>query len=50
MHLQPIFEDCEFFGSNISENIFSKGLCLPSGPSLNKKNRKRIANSIHKLL
>lgn len=35
MHLQPVFAACEFFGHNekepsVSEDIFSRGVCLPS--------------------
>jgi dTDP-4-amino-4,6-dideoxygalactose transaminase len=50
MHLQPIFKNYIYFGDKVAENIFNKGLCLPSGSDLTKKNRIRIANSIHKLL
>tara|TARA_B110000116_G_scaffold266615_1_gene277633 strand:+ start:668 stop:1807 length:1140 start_codon:yes stop_codon:yes gene_type:complete len=42
MHLQPIFKDCSYFGSNISENLFNKGLCLPSGSNLTDNQLKRI--------
>ncbi|WP_343707609.1 aminotransferase class I/II-fold pyridoxal phosphate-dependent enzyme [Flavobacterium sp.] len=31
MHLQPVFKDYPFYGKNISEELFRKGLCLPSG-------------------
>ena len=50
MHLQPIFKHCKYFGDQISENIFNKGLCLPSGSNLTEMDRKKIANSICKLL
>ena len=33
MHMQPVFEDCEFVrieNSPVSEDIFARGLCLPS--------------------
>lgn len=35
MHLQPVFVDCEFFNHNddgisVSEDIFNRGVCLPS--------------------
>lgn len=50
MHLQPIFNDCEFYGSNVSENLFNTGLCLPSGSNLSKSDLQRISASINKLL
>ena len=42
MHLQPIFRDSPFFGSTFSENLFEKGLCLPSGSNLSEVDKKRI--------
>ncbi|WP_272152036.1 DegT/DnrJ/EryC1/StrS family aminotransferase [Tenacibaculum aiptasiae] len=50
MHLQPIFEDCAFFGEDISENLFKRGLCLPSGSNLQNEDKVRIKNSILKLI
>lgn len=38
MHLQPVFADCPFYsmveGKAISEQLFDRGLCLPSGSAL----------------
>ena len=34
MHIQPFFDKYEFFGSGVSEEIFSKGVCLPSDTKL----------------
>lgn len=34
MHLQPVFADCPYFGSRLSESLFDHGLCLPSGSNL----------------
>ncbi len=34
MHLQPIFADYERVGGAVAEELFSDGLCLPSGSSL----------------
>ncbi|MFB9077353.1 DegT/DnrJ/EryC1/StrS family aminotransferase [Flavobacterium procerum] len=40
MHLQPIFEKHPYYGENTAEELFDKGLCLPSGNlSLENKNR-----------
>lgn len=35
MHLQPVFADCDYFshyedGSSVSEDVFNRGVCLPS--------------------
>jgi dTDP-4-amino-4,6-dideoxygalactose transaminase len=45
MHLQPIFESYPYYGGNISEQLFEKGLCLPSGSNLTDIERNRIANA-----
>jgi dTDP-4-amino-4,6-dideoxygalactose transaminase len=34
MHLQPVFAQCEMHGGRVSEDLFERGLCLPSGSSL----------------
>lgn len=43
MHLQPVFKEAPFYGSNISEALFKIGLCLPSGSNLNNEDRNRIS-------
>lgn len=50
MHLQPVFKDCDYYGATVSEDLFNKGLCLPSGSNLSKNDLERIANSIKKIL
>ena len=42
MHLQPIFEHYPYYGSNVAETLFEKGLCLPSGSNLTDEERVRI--------
>lgn len=32
MHLQPVFQGAPAYVNGVSEQIFSQGLCLPSGP------------------
>ena len=50
MHLQPIFKNAPYYGSNLSEELFNTGLCLPSGSNLTKEDRHRIASVIEALL
>ncbi len=38
MHLQPLFAKNAFYGNGVSETLFEKGLCLPSGSSLTNEN------------
>jgi dTDP-4-amino-4,6-dideoxygalactose transaminase len=42
MHLQPVFSDALYFGTDVSEKLFENGLCLPSGSNLTDEDRKRI--------
>ena len=43
MHLQPVFADAPYYGTNVSEKLFENGLCLPSGSNLTDEDRHRIA-------
>ncbi|MFD2907232.1 DegT/DnrJ/EryC1/StrS family aminotransferase [Flavobacterium ardleyense] len=42
VHLQPVFAQYPYYGNNISEGLFEKGLCLPSGSNLSKPDLQRI--------
>ncbi len=42
MHLQPLFKNAPYYGNAISESLFEKGLCLPSGSNLTKEERDKI--------
>ncbi|MFN2262231.1 MAG: DegT/DnrJ/EryC1/StrS family aminotransferase [Psychroflexus sp.] len=46
MHLQPVFENTPFYGTNVAENLFEFGLCLPSGSNLTDEDRNRIEQGI----
>ena len=42
LHLQPVFKDCPYYGSGVSERSFDEGLCLPSGSNLSKEDLERV--------
>lgn len=42
MHMQPVFEKYPYYGCKIAEELFQKGLCLPSGSNLTDKDKSRI--------
>jgi dTDP-4-amino-4,6-dideoxygalactose transaminase len=46
MHLQPIFAEYPYYGNNVAESLFEKGLCLPSGSNLTDEDRTRISQVI----
>lgn len=46
MHLQPVYAKNPFYGNGVSENLFSCGLCLPSGSSMTDGDVVRVAETI----
>lgn len=46
MHLQPVFSDCIFYGSDVAEHLFNIGLCLPSHTNLTKEDLQRVVEVI----
>ncbi|MBL9202931.1 MAG: aminotransferase class I/II-fold pyridoxal phosphate-dependent enzyme [Opitutaceae bacterium] len=46
MHLQPLFAGCETYGGAVAEELFARGLCLPSGSSLSAGDRDRVIATI----
>lgn len=45
MHLQPVFERCRVRGGAVGEDLFARGLCLPSGSSLDDADRARVVEA-----
>ena len=50
MHLQPVFSKAPYFGGKVSEELFEKGLCLPSGSDLSKLDLMSICKNIDQVL
>lgn len=48
MHLQPVFNDCQYYGETVSEELFTAGLCLPSGSNITNDDKNRIYEVISK--
>jgi len=46
MHLQPLYEGCEIIGGKVAENLFTKGLCLPSGTGMTNKDLERVIEAV----
>jgi pyridoxal phosphate-dependent aminotransferase EpsN len=46
MHLQPVFAECACFGGAVSEDLFARGLCLPSGSSLTGADLQRVVETV----
>ena len=50
MHLQPIFEKYKSYTDGTSEDLFERGLCLPSGSNLEVADLERTIALIHKVI
>ncbi len=50
MHMQPVFKNETHYTNGVSEDLFNRGLCLPSGSNLKESDLKRITNIISNTL
>ncbi len=50
MHLQPVYKDTPAYVNGVSERIFNRGLCLPSGPCVSDADVELIASEIRKCI
>jgi dTDP-4-amino-4,6-dideoxygalactose transaminase len=52
MHRQPVFREFPVVGGAVSEDLFHRGICLPSGSSLREEDLERVCDvvrSVHAL-
>ncbi len=54
MQLQPLYAGCKYYPhreeESVSENLFSRGLCLPSGSNLSPGDQQRVISCINAVL
>lgn len=54
MHLQPVFSHCRYYpheeGASISDGLFEKGICLPSGTAMTEAEQDRVIAIINNLI
>ena len=46
MHMQPLFRNHGVLGGSVSEEIFERGLCLPSGSAMTRGDLERVASVV----
>jgi len=46
MQLQPVFKGCRIRGGKVSEDLFNRGLCLPSGTQMTEEDLDRVIKVI----
>ena len=49
MHLQPVFAGYDFIGQGVSEQLFERGICLPSDTKMTDEDLNRICGIIKSL-
>jgi dTDP-4-amino-4,6-dideoxygalactose transaminase len=49
MHLQPVFAACDTYGGEVAEDLFNRGLCLPSGSNLTEGDLQRVVEAIRRV-
>jgi dTDP-4-amino-4,6-dideoxygalactose transaminase len=50
MHQQPVYAHCRVRNRHVADNIFRRGLCLPSGSGLTDEDRWRVVHSFRSAL
>jgi len=48
MHAQPVFRGAPYYANGVSEGLFKKGLCLPSGSDLTSTDLERVQAGVSK--
>ncbi|SFE55528.1 dTDP-4-amino-4,6-dideoxygalactose transaminase [Alteribacillus iranensis] len=49
MHMQPFFEKYDFVGTDVSERLFEKGVCLPSDTKMTDEDLEKVVEKIKEL-
>ncbi|UDQ97391.1 aminotransferase class I/II-fold pyridoxal phosphate-dependent enzyme [Lentisphaerota bacterium WC36G] len=49
MHLQPFYQECDYIGANVAEDLFKHGVCLPSDTKMTEDDLALICSIIKKL-
>jgi len=49
LHLQPVFQGCPAWGGAVSEALFRRGLCLPSGSAMTEADVDQVSGIILRL-
>lgn len=50
LHLQPIYSNCQYFGSKLEEDLFSRGLCLPSATLMTDREQDFVIDAVKSMV
>jgi pyridoxal phosphate-dependent aminotransferase EpsN len=48
MHLQPLYAHCERYRGEVAEDLFRRGICLPSSSSLTEEDQLHVVNAVRR--
>jgi len=48
MHLQPLYTSCECYGGEVAQDLFRRGICLPSASSLTSDDQQHVIDVVRK--
>jgi pyridoxal phosphate-dependent aminotransferase EpsN len=48
MHMQPLYAACEYYGGTVAEDLFQRGICLPSSSSLSFEEQLYVINQVRR--
>jgi pyridoxal phosphate-dependent aminotransferase EpsN len=46
MHLQPLYSGCQVYGGAVAEDLFHRGICLPSSSSLSLEDQLYVIDRV----
>jgi pyridoxal phosphate-dependent aminotransferase EpsN len=46
MHLQPLYSRCQVYGGAVAEDLFHRGICLPSSSSLSLEDQLYVIDQV----
>ncbi|MTI19408.1 pyridoxal phosphate-dependent aminotransferase, partial [Fulvivirga sp. RKSG066] len=47
MHMQPVYQDAPYYGTGVCDDLFDRGLCLPSGSNLSGEQLNNIKKELY---
>ncbi len=55
MHCQPVYQGCKAYAHDpnapfVTERLFERGVCLPSGEALTQEDRRRVAEALMEII
>ncbi len=49
LHCQPLYRGCECIGGTVAEDLFNRGLCLPSGSGMTEAEFERVVRIVRQV-